>query len=249
MTSKPLVSIIIPTFKETNLVDTLFKLESFLQNENHLLWEILIVDDSPNDDFNLLSATISSSGLKYSKLLRGQQNGKGGAVRVGASQSMGDPVFFMDADLPVPMEKIPQFVQLQRDRGFDAVIAERVVKRNIKTPLRFTLSLGLLIIQQAWVFNSREFIDTQCGFKLFRRDVLKKITDLQRVNAGLFDIEYLYICIKNNLRVGKVQVIPELEMRPSRLSIHKILIRAPVDLLQMKWMGWIGRYSFSKVKT
>lgn len=48
--------------------------------------------------------------------------------------------------------------------------------------------------------------DTQCGFKLFRTDVAKKIVSYQRIKGFAFDVELLYIARKMGYRVLEAPV-------------------------------------------
>ena len=48
--------------------------------------------------------------------------------------------------------------------------------------------------------------DTQCGFKLFRTDVAKKIVSYQMINGFAFDVELLYIAKKMGYRVLEAPV-------------------------------------------
>ena len=54
------------------------------------------------------------------------------------------------------------------------------------------------------LFNG--FIDTQCGFKLFRKETAKQLFTLQKLNGFAFDVEVLYLALKNNYRVKEVPI-------------------------------------------
>jgi hypothetical protein len=59
----------------------------------------------------------------------------------------------------------------------------------------------------------------------------------------MVDIEYLYIAMKNELRIAQVPVAPMRELRPSRLRILRCLVTDPVELLRVKWNGLRGSYT------
>ena len=47
------------------------------------------------------------------------------------------------------------------------------------------------------------FLDTQCGFKLFRRDAAQAIFSRQKLDGFSFDVEDLYIAKKLGIAVVK----------------------------------------------
>jgi hypothetical protein len=59
----------------------------------------------------------------------------------------------------------------------------------------------------------------------------------------MYDIEYLYIAVKNGMRIAQVAVTPMRELRPSRLRVLRCLVTDPIDLVRLKWNGMRGRYT------
>jgi hypothetical protein len=59
----------------------------------------------------------------------------------------------------------------------------------------------------------------------------------------MYDIEYLYIAVKNGMTIAQVPIAPMRELRPSRLRVWRCLVTDPVDLLRVKWNGLRGRYT------
>src|SRR5262249_33710058 len=136
-----------------------------------------------------------------------------------------------------------QFMRVLEDPGTDGVIAERPFDRNLANPLRYVLSRGLFLLQRAFVFQSSEFLDTQCGFKAFRGDVIRSIASRQIVDGGMYDIEYLYMAVLDGRHIARQPVVPNPETRPSKIRVWKCLFTDPYDLLRVKATGVAGRYS------
>lgn len=224
----PRVSIVVPTYNEPALEAWLAQLERVLPPGS----EVLVVDDSE-----------TPPALRSARVLRGEKRGKGDAVRIGMLAAEGDVVFHIDADIEdEKLALIPRFVDLVED-GHDVVIAERRSRLQYRNLGRFLLSIGLFLAQRFFVFNSTRFFDTQCGFKAFRRDAARRLASLQTVRGGMYDIEYLYIAVKNGMRIAQVPVTPMRELRPSRLRVWRCLVTDPVALLRVKWNGLRGRYT------
>lgn len=176
------------------------------------------------------------------RLLAGPQRGKGAAVREGVLAARGDVTFVVDADLDVLFPRFGPFAGLVLGEGYDVVIAEREPDWHARGLLRFVLSYGLYAAQRLFVFGSRRFVDTQCGFKAFRTAVAADLARRQRVDGGMYDIEYLYMAVKTGLRIAQVPVGVLAEARGSKLRIWKCLRRDPLDLLLIKARGLAGIY-------
>jgi glycosyltransferase involved in cell wall biosynthesis len=241
------VSLILPTFNEPLIADSLRNLVNFLLGFPQYQFELIIADDSTDQTPSLIEKFLQSSPIA-GKLVRGERKGKGDAIRLGSLAASGQVIFYMDADLTIPVENIPRFIQLIEE-GYDVVIGERFTQRDLarfrETPLRFFLSLGLLFAQRYVIFQSHFFHDTQCGFKAFRREILQDMASKQTVQGGMYDIEYLYIAIKNRLRIAKERVLPLAEIRSSRIRVFRCMVDDPLDLLKVKVLGILGHYRLS----
>ncbi len=240
----PLVSMVIPTLKE-ELRAPLESLGAHLSGLGAYSFEILVVDDSAADVRAAGRAAIQESSLPANvsaRLVDGPRSGKGAAVRMGIASTRGEVVFLLDVDLPAPIALVEEFLR-RIDQGADVVIAERVLDREFSSPIRWVVSRGLLFIQRALVFHSREFSDTQCGFKAFRGDLIRSIASRQIVAGGMYDLEYLYAAHVMGKRIEKVRIQPLPETRESRINVWKCLRQDPLDVLRIKANGVVrGRY-------
>lgn len=192
--------------------------------------EILLVNDG---------APVSVEGARE---VQGAHRGKGHAVRTGVLASSGEVVVVIDADLAALLPHLPRFIELVARERYDVVIAEREHEVRERTALRYVLSYGLLLAQRLFVFQSFRFRDTQCGFKAFRGDAARAIAAKQRVDGGMYDIEYLYAAACNGLRIAQVPVGRVAEERPSRIRLMSCLRNDPPALLGVKWRGITGKY-------
>jgi dolichyl-phosphate beta-glucosyltransferase len=151
-------------------------------------------------------------------------------------------IFVVDADLPVPLGHIEEFLELLENHDNDVVIGIRPMTRDLSRPLRLVLSRVLALMVQAVVFQKMEFSDTQCGFKAFRASTLRSFAEKQRVDGGMYDVEYLYVAVLEERKVSRVRVIQEPETRPSKINVWRCLYTDPLALLQIKARGVRGVY-------
>jgi glycosyltransferase involved in cell wall biosynthesis len=244
----PRLSLILPTYEEGEIASALERLSAAAQRvfEPASRAEILVVDDSKP----AARAAIAAWAARWNddpahaevRVLEGPHRGKGAAVRVGALASRGDIVFVMDADLPIPLDRVAEFAAKIDEGACDVVIGERPMARNAGDPVRFVLSRGLFAFQWLVVFQRSLFADTQCGFKAFRGDVLRRMAAQQIVDGGMYDIEYLYMATLGGLKVERVPVVPNPEVRPSKINVKRAMVQDPRDLFRVKWHGLLGRY-------
>lgn len=234
------VSVVVPTYDEPAVGALLDRLEPHLAPFGG---EVVIVDDSSAAAHRALIEAASAPRRIEVRVLRGEQRGKGDAVRLGMLAARGEIVFYADADLgDEQFALMPRFVQLIEE-GHDVVIAERRSRWQYRNLGRFLLSIGLFAAQRFFVFNSTRFFDTQCGFKAFRAGAARLLASKQTVRGGMMDIEYLYAAVKNRMRIAQVPVPPMRELRDSRVRVLRCLVTDPADLLRVKWNGLRGRYT------
>ena len=123
-----------------------------------------------------------------------QNGGKAEAVRLGmlhmAQQEDLDYIGFLDADLSTDLADFDALVSTIEDSEFKIVSGSRISRMgaNItKESARKIISLTInLIIRNILSMN---FKDTQCGAKIFHKDVINLAFDKKFITKWLFDVE------------------------------------------------------------
>jgi dolichyl-phosphate beta-glucosyltransferase len=91
------------------------------------------------------------------------------------------------------------------------------------------------------VITGLPFHDTQCGFKIFRREPSRIIFEEQRIERFGFDPEILYLAKSHGLRIAEVPVRwahdPATKVHVLRDSVMMFC-----DLLLIRWSWLLGRY-------
>lgn len=204
----PYLSVIIPAYnEETRIGKTIEKTVKYLQEQEYA-YELIIVDDGSSDNtIEVVKSFIKDNSASY--LLSYPKNaGKGKAVRTGINASKGEFVLFMDADYSTPIEELEKAFAIL-EKGVDIAIGSRGVDPGavvVKQP--FYRRLGAKIFNSiafAWLSLS-ELRDTQCGFKLFRGQVARKIFSVMKVDGYMFDVESLYLAKKRGHSIEEFPV-------------------------------------------
>lgn len=156
--------------------------------------EAIIVDDgSPNaDEISSAVQHAGTSSVVPIRLVRYAENaGKGFAVATGVKNAQGDYVLMSDCDMAV---SFTEFHRLAKVMGSDVWVAcgsrkgQGRAARNVSL-CRYVLSRMFLgCIRLAGI---RKITDTQCGFKLFRRDKVLPIFNKLQIRRFAFDVEVI----------------------------------------------------------
>jgi len=201
------ISIIIPAYNEEqrlglNLGSVLDYLNTYSPD-----YELIIIDDGSTDNTaKIVTQTIAKN--SRAQLITYRPNrGKGYAVRAGVLASHGDPVLFMDADLSTPLEEIPRILRLLKNA--DIVIGSRGLsntKISKKPPLHRQAASFIFDQIKYFLVGLRRFKDTQCGFKVFRGSIARRLFALGRVDRFMFDVEILYLAERAGLKIREMPV-------------------------------------------
>jgi len=156
--------------------------------------------------------------------------GKGAAVRRGALEAKGEWVLMSDVDMSAPFA---EFARLAEHADAWMVCGSRHGRPGM--PFRRRL-LSRLFHFCVWCVGVRGVYDTQCGFKLFRMDVMRAVFERQRITRFAFDVELIRRVISSG---GKVVEVP-VEWKGGTRSSLRVLRDAPRmlwDLLRILFHG------------
>ncbi len=169
--------------------------------------EILIVDDGSKDGTAQIAEEWARE-MPCVRLVSNRENrGKGYSVRHGMLEARGRLALFTDADLSSPIEEIEKLLAALA-AGNDIAIGSRALDRSLISihQSRHRELGGIVFNGLVRVVTGLPFHDTQCGFKLFRREPARIIFEQQRIERFGFDPEILFLAQRHGLRVAEVPV-------------------------------------------
>jgi dolichyl-phosphate beta-glucosyltransferase len=157
-------------------------------------------------------------------------------VRDGILASQYDVVMFLDADLGIPIEELEKFVA-EIKNGYDIAIASRFVPGlKIKRPVLWYRKImeRVFRIMRMVIINQWTVKDTQCGFKVFKREAAINIFSRMTVKRFAFDAEVVYIAKKFHY---KIKELPISLQNPPNSHVRLFLdpINMTLDLLKIRW--------------
>ena len=203
------VSIVIPAYAEEQRIGRAVSELRRLAGKFMRLGEVLVVVE-PSGDRTAQTARAAADGDPLVAVLENPDHrGKGFSVRTGMLRARGDIVFFMDADLSVPLDYVAPFVaHLDAHPDTAAVIGNRRHPGSVITRRQHPLRerAGRLFNHAVRALGLSASKDTQCGFKAFRRDAAQKIFTRAQIDGFAFDTEILLLARKLDLRVDELPV-------------------------------------------
>jgi glycosyltransferase involved in cell wall biosynthesis len=170
--------------------------------------------------------------------------GKGKAVKDGILASKYEVVMFIDADLPVPIEEIKRFLA-EIEKGYEIVIASRFLPgAKLLTPVKWYRRIleRIFVLLRMLILNTFEIKDTQCGFKMFRGKIAKRIFSIMEVNGFAFESELIFIAKKWKHKIKELPVSLQ-NPQETHLKIFKDPIIMFFDLIRIRINGWLGKYN------
>lgn len=206
------ISIIIPAYnEEARISNTLQTYHTFfLEHEKKLSFELLVVINGTTDSTPQVVRELQKM-MPHIKMIELAQGGKGYAIAQGFKDALTRPndlIGFVDADMATSPAA---FYELIKQLGnYDGIIASRYMPGASVTPPRPLIKRWgskLFFESLTKLLFGIYYYDTQCGAKLFTRNVIETITPHLSVKQWAFDVELLYLCKHFHFHIKEIPTI------------------------------------------
>jgi glycosyltransferase involved in cell wall biosynthesis len=227
-----MISIIIPAHNEAKRIEkTIHDYCQYFPDD-----EIIVILNACTDDtieiVKELQATYYSN-LAYLDLKNG---GKGYAIMEGFKIASGERIGFVDADDSTSASEFYSFVNVLNNRPrLDGVIGSRRMPASIvepRQPLIRRISGKCFNMLVNCMFNLG-YNDTQCGAKLFKKEVAKEITKIEGSTQWAFDVALLYEMKLLGHNIAEVSITWRDEP-DSKINIVKTSIRMFLSIVRLR---------------
>ncbi len=251
--SKMYLSIVIPAYNESKNFEkgALEKVRQYL-NSVEYAYEVLVVDDGSTDGTQKLIEDFCKKN-KHFKFIAQAHRGKAYTIYNGVCRAKGELVLFTDFDQATPLKEVEKLISYI-EKGYEIAIGSREIKgaKREKEPFyRHLMGKGFNMVVRLVALGG--IADTQCGFKLFKRDVIQKLyaktcvyspkSDkvLKHAFTGAVDVELLFIAKKMAYKVAEIPVAWEyystVRVNPIRDSLLMFF-----DVLKIRQCALLGKY-------
>lgn len=241
-TKKYSLTIVIPAFNEARrIVSTLSDIDKFISEENLTdSYKVLVVSDGSTDNTNeVVSRWINlhcKNKISFELYSYTPNKGKGYAIREGFLRSKTDLVMYSDADGASSVHELSKLLSFI-DEGYDVVCGSRILRdREVKVKMGIKRRIvGLVFHVILRVLGLANLMDTQCGFKLFKKEVVDKIIQEQKCFNYSFDVEYLFLAKLYGCKVKEVAVNWE-HIHGSKVSILRDSVKMLLEVLKIRFV-------------
>jgi dolichyl-phosphate beta-glucosyltransferase len=205
-----MISIVIPTYnEEKRIAASLEKLASFLKTRREE-FEVIVSDEGSSDKTGEVVDGFAGK-IKNLKLIKSERKPwarKGLAVNKGVLAAIGNEIVFTDADFSTPIEEIDKLLS-KLNAGYDIAIGSRALDPQTvkKRQNIFRETMGRIWNFLTRIFTVRGIIDTQCGFKAYKRAAARELFESQKIFDFGFDVEILYLAQQQGLKIAEVPVL------------------------------------------
>jgi len=188
------VCVVIPAYNESKTISTL------IRGVKELRLDAVVVDDGSSDNTPMIAEENAAVVLRNIN-----NHGKGFSLAKGfdyAIKSGFDAVITMDGDGQHLPSDIPLFLRAGEDSGAGMIVGNRMLKTKKMPALRYLTNKFM-----SWLISEiirQNIPDTQCGFRLIRCDLLKKM----ELSTSKFEVEseMLFKAASRGFRIVSVPV-------------------------------------------
>ncbi|HXJ19111.1 MAG TPA: glycosyltransferase [Polyangia bacterium] len=202
------VSVIVPARNESGNIAAAAARTPVMGTSTEL---IFVEGNSTDDTWAAIQRTVAGyDGPLKLRAFQQTGKGKGDAVRLGFAHATGDVLMILDADLTVPPEDLPRFVDVLAGGHADYVQGTRLVYPMEPGAMRLFNKLGNVAFSELFTYLLQQPIkDTLCGTKVLWRK------DYERIAAGrsyfgdfdpFGDFDLIFGAARLNLKIAEIPV-------------------------------------------
>lgn len=238
--SEPYITVVIPTRNEEKrivptILDQLTYFDTYKRDGR-----VLVIDGASGDKTAEVVRAIKDKRVHCH--LTHIEHGKGFCVRTGVLGATTPLIGFVDADGATPAKELEKLIDAINYENVDVAIASRAVagatvhgkskKRDLSS---YVFNLACRALATPGIY------DTQCGFKLFKREAAYDIFSRQGILGFAFDVEILYLALRLGYNIKEVGVEWH-DKAGSTVNVWRDAPRMFKDVLTIAYRGRNGYY-------
>lgn len=223
----PTLSIILPAYNEEANVERAVTAVSEVAERLGLEYEIILVNDGSKDRTGEIGRALAQR-IPHFKLVEHYPNrGYGGALKAGFAAATKEWITFVPADNQFVFSEIERF--LAKINEADIICGWRVDRQD--PFIRKVNAFGWnTVVRLLFGFLCH---DIDCGFKLFRREILEHVTIVS--NGAMIDTEFLAGARARHYRIAEVPVTHLPRQKGAATGANpRVILRAFRDLARFR---------------
>lgn len=232
------LSIVIPVYNEEKKIRQDLLAASAYLHSRAMHGEIIVADDGSTDQTaRVVSEILLKEGTPVHLVRNETHRGKGHAVKSGVLQARANLIMFIDSGSCVPYDNIDIGIELLKSGTCRIAHGSRlhpdsIIKRS-NTPFRRFISSLFRRLIRIIVKLPGNLEDTQCGLKIYTRQVAHELYAECITEGFMFDIEVIVRAHKQGYSIREFPI--EWTSDPdSRLTLGRSLFKILSELLGIR---------------
>jgi len=226
------ISIIIPIYNEEKRILRCLERISSYCNEKEWDYEVLVAEDGSTDNTVKIVNDFSSQKNRFKLLSFPERLGKGGAIKNSMFQATKDYVCFMDVDLSADVGELERLIPYVNN--YEIIIGSRILRGTLP-PIEGPLYRKIFsrFYSKFFRFLFRMPIkDPQCGFKLFKKNIISRLFKEIHTTNFAFDSEVLVKAYWLGFKIKEVPIIWKFDPA-TKISVFKQVREMGNSLMQI----------------
>jgi glycosyltransferase involved in cell wall biosynthesis len=221
------VSIVIPAYNEQGSVGGTIERVSAAASSLGAPCQIIVVNDGSRDDTGTVVRSLQAGIPRLELVEHFPNRGYGGSLRAGFAAAAHDWIAFLPGDNQFDPMELPRLIE--RASEADIVSGYRADRQD--AAIRKLIAFGWNIA--VTVFFGRLCRDIDCGFKLFRRDLLEHAR--VESNGAMIDTELLAGAKARGFVIANIPVthLARTAGQPTGANV-RVILRAFGDLVRFR---------------
>jgi dolichyl-phosphate beta-glucosyltransferase len=204
------ISILFPIYNEKKRLQNSLKIiDIFLKKNVYKEIEVILIDDGSTDGSKKIIELFLKKSLnkkKYKFISYKKNMGKGYALSRGVSLGNKDWILTCDIDFSVKLEQIINWEKKFIKKDLFVYFGSRMHSLSTLQKNYFRNIIGSIFKLVVYILFKLNISDTQCGFKLYKKKIAKKIFFKLVEKRYVHDVEIALRCIKNNIQINELPV-------------------------------------------
>lgn len=225
------LSLVLACYNEgPTLADSVKKILGIL-NLSKLTYEVIFIDDRSSDDTpQLIKKLVKKDPLRLKDFFHEKNMRRGATVTEGIKRAKGIVVGYIDVDCEVSPVYIPEMVNCILEKKSDLVIGNRIYRSSVSGVFREAMSV--LYKKLANKLLDTEYLDTESGYKFFRRSKILPVLEYADNPHWFWDTQ---IVVVPKLMGLKIVQFPVLFIRRTEKKSTVKVFRDSLDYLVNLW--------------
>ncbi|MGD9146720.1 MAG: glycosyltransferase family 2 protein [Anaerolineae bacterium] len=229
----PSISLVMPAYNEADNIEPMVEEATPALEANADEYEIIVVDDGSSDGTGDVTRRVMESHPHVRLVEHPVNQGFGAAVFSGFTSAEKDWIFYTDADRQFVLSELERF-KPHMDEA-DLIAGYRAPRRDPFMRVFYGKGWSALCT----LLFGYTVRDVDCGFKLFRRDIIQNLAPTIASRGATFSIEWLVRAKRAGYRFVELPVTHRPRVVGSQTGANiNVITRAFRELVQVRLQLW-----------